>query len=163
MSFSAASAFRFQLGETRSFGTSDVARFLRRAWDGTIARLHVSNALGNPSLLDELYQLAEECSAIGWDGYDAVAISRDTVRVARDFIMAIPSNMKFPAIAAEPDGHVTLEWYASPKRVLSVSVSPQALIHYAALLGSASQNGTEPFLGEFPESILELVKRVTQE
>jgi hypothetical protein len=43
---------------------------------------------------------------------------------------------------------------------LSVSVSPDGELHYAALLGLSKAYGTEPFFGEAPRPILDLIFRV---
>ena len=66
-----------------------------------------------------------------------------------------------PSIGAEPDGQITVEWYRSPQRTLSVSISPDGELHYAALLGSAKTCGTEPFTGAVPNVVADLIHRVT--
>jgi hypothetical protein len=42
-----------------------------------------------------------------------------------------------------------------------VSISPDGELHYAALLGSAKTSGTEPFVGDVPKVICDLIARVT--
>jgi len=49
-------------------------------------------------------------------------------------------------VGAESDGHITFEWYTSPRHILSISVSPDGKLHYAALIGSRKAYGTEDFL-----------------
>ena len=65
-----------------------------------------------------------------------------------------------PSVGAEPDGHITFEWHRGPERTLSVSVSPDAELHFAARIGSARDYGTRPFFGEVPHRIFELIQRV---
>jgi hypothetical protein len=66
-----------------------------------------------------------------------------------------------PTVGAEADGHLALDWYASPSRVVSVSISPEGDVHYAALLGGAGRrSGTEAFLGDVPSDLLELIRRI---
>jgi hypothetical protein len=76
------------------------------------------------------------------------------------FIEALPLSMPKPSAGAEPDGHLTLEWYQSPRRVASVSISPDGDLHYAALIGSARAFGTERFLGDVPRVVLDVIHRV---
>jgi hypothetical protein len=69
-----------------------------------------------------------------------------------------------PSVGAEPDGHLTLEWYQSPKRVLSVSVGPAGELNYAALLGETSRRtGTEIFQNRVPADLLQLIHQVFAE
>ncbi|MFH0937823.1 MAG: hypothetical protein V1899_00835 [Planctomycetota bacterium] len=69
-------------------------------------------------------------------------------------------HVPMPSVGAEPDGHVTLEWHHSSRRTLSVSVSPDGELHYAALFGASKVYGTEPFFGNVPKSILDLISQV---
>ena len=79
---------------------------------------------------------------------------------ARGVFEALPLGTPPPTVGAETDGHLTLEWYRSTNRVLSVSVSPEGLIYYAALLGTSKRSGTEPFRGEIPEDIMRITHRL---
>lgn len=63
-------------------------------------------------------------------------------------------------MGAEPDGHITLEWHRATNRLLSVSVSPEAMLYWAALVGEEDPRGTCPFNGEVPETILYWIGRV---
>ena len=65
-----------------------------------------------------------------------------------------------PSIGAEPDGQITMDWGRSKRRRLSVSVSADGDLHYAALLGPGKTCGTEPFFGEIPGTILNLIRQV---
>jgi len=111
-------------------------------------------------VLDELDALTKECSSPNWDGYGAVPVQSQTIKDAKRFVEALPLGTPTPSAGAEPDGHVTLEWYHSSRRTLSVSVSPDGELHYAALLGASKAWGTEPFFGDVPSSILLLISRV---
>ena len=55
---------------------------------------------------------------------------------------------------------ITFEWHRGPERTLSVSVSPDAQLHFAARIRSARDYGTRPFFGEIPHRIFELIQRV---
>jgi hypothetical protein len=112
-------------------------------------------------IVEELSRVAKQCTSANWDGYGAAPITEETCSRARSFLDALPSELRDPAVGAEPDGQLTFEWYESPNRTLSVSVSPNGELHYAALLGAASAYGTEPFHTDAPRNILDLIRRVT--
>jgi hypothetical protein len=102
----------------------------------------------------------EQCREQNWDGYGAASVEDETYRQAYRFIESLPWGMPVPTVGAEPDGHVTLEWHRSPRRTLSVSISPDGDLHYAALLGISKAYGSEPFFDEAPAAILNLIQRV---
>ena len=81
---------------------------------------------------------------------------------AAHFMRKLPHGIHRPALGAEPDGHVTFEWHVTPERTLSVSVIPEGELHYSALISLCRRAGTEPFLGQCPDVIIELVQRVLQ-
>lgn len=104
---------------------------------------------------------AETCAKSGWDGHGAEAVSLDAYRCAYRLVESLPPGFPMPGVGAEPDGHLTLEWYRSPSRVLSVSVSPAGELNYAALLGDASRRtGSEIFSGEPPADLLHLIRQL---
>ena len=124
-------------------------------------RLRETETFGlNSGLRGELEDVWGDCQQPNWDGYQALPVARDTLRNAYLLLEMWPQNLPAPTIAAEADGHLTLEWYQSPTRVLSVSVSPEGDLHYAALLGPRRSYGTEIFSGRWPSRILELAKEV---
>lgn len=65
------------------------------------------------------------------------------------------------SIGQEPDGHLTLEWYLDVNWILSVSVSPEGVLYYAARFDNEVISGAEKYIEEIPESILRLIKKVT--
>lgn len=116
---------------------------------------------GRRGVQSELANQLEECSVPGWDGYGAEAININAYRYAYLFVESLPSGFPMPSVGAEADGHLTLEWYRNPSWVISVSISSQGDLHYAALLGmSIRRNGTELFLGEVPAELIQLIRRV---
>jgi hypothetical protein len=143
-------------------GASDAARVVAEQLKQGVRRLLGSNSLGLAPrrTLEQLLALADDCIAPNWDGYDASPVLPETVRAASCLLEALPIGTPMPIVGAEPDGHVTFEWYRSPRRTLSVSISPEGEIHYAALLGSSKAYGTEPFFGETPQVVLQLIHRV---
>jgi hypothetical protein len=109
---------------------------------------------------DELNFISEKCREANWDGYQAEPVSEDTYQLAGQLLKALPLGSSMPVIGAEADGHLTMEWFRSPRRTLSVSISPAGELHYAALMGASKAYGTEPFFGEVPEAIMNLINRI---
>ena len=119
-----------------------------------------SVTLGKQSAYNELFTFWQECQLPDWDGYNAFAVQEKTLFNARWFIESLPLGISLPSIGAEPDGHLTLEWYSNPRCLLSVSISPEGMLYYAALLGGRDERGSEHFWTDVPQSILELIKEV---
>ncbi len=109
---------------------------------------------------DELAEISNACRTADWDAHGAVPLATDAVRHARRFIEALPVGYAPPSVGAEPDGHVTLEWYRDTNWLLSVSVSPEGILYYAALLGEEDPRGSCRFNGAIPETILYWIRRV---
>lgn len=119
-----------------------------------------SAGLSKQPAYDELAEMASAYRTADWDAHGAAPVTADTVRHARRFIEALPAGYALPSVGAEPDGHVTLEWYRATDWLLSVSVSPEGVLYYAALLGSEDPRGSCPFDGHVPETILYWIRRV---
>ncbi|MCL1490857.1 MAG: hypothetical protein M1G31_08900 [Pseudanabaena sp. Salubria-1] len=119
-----------------------------------------SVVLGKQSAYNELSTFWQECKFPNWDGYSAFAVQEETVIKTYRFIEALPLGYPLPSVGAEPDGHLTLEWYSNPRCLLSVSISPEGMLYYAALLGGRDERGSEHFWTDVPQSILELIKEV---
>jgi hypothetical protein len=143
-----------------SSGMSPEASYLEQQMQKPWQAFQKSETFGLGGLVEELANLAAECSVPGWDGQGASPVAADTIDETARVLHSLPLGVARPTIGVEPDGHITLEWYSAPRQVLSVSVSPEAELHYSALLGSSRRFGTEPFLGQLPSSILELVGMV---
>lgn len=152
----------FSFGSEPTVGSSGVARFVAQKFAQGWGRLRDSNSLGAGfgAASEELHSVAEECGLPNWDGYGAAPVVQETVGQAYRFLTALPLGTPAPSVGAEPDGHIAFEWYRSPRRTLSVSISPEGDLHYAALLGLRKTHGTEPFFGEVPQDILDLIRRV---
>lgn len=144
-------------------GSSKAAEYVAQEALQDRERLYESSALGTVmnSVTHQLCELAEARSSDNWDGYGAEAIDQNTFRQAYIFAEALPPGITVPHVGAEPDGCICFEWYKSPRRTLSVSVTPDADLHYAALLGTSRAYGSEVFLGSIPGRILELAQSVS--
>ncbi len=153
-------AFLFGAQPTRA--SSETARFIGQQSEYGRRRLQESYALGlvAKGVFEDLCRIMEQSGIANWDGYGAVPVTQETFNHVVRFLNALPLGTAAPSIGAEPDGQVTLEWYRSPRHLLSVSVTPHGELHYAALLGLRSIYGTEPFFGEVPIILLDIVHRV---
>jgi hypothetical protein len=156
------SAFLCSWRFSRSPATSAEAGQIASAFQDSCRHLCASQSFGasHRASLEELSSVAEECKKPNWDGQGAAAISSETYLLAYKFIEALPIGIPVFSISAEPDGHLTFEWFRSSRRLLSVSIGPQGELHYAASLGLRKRYGTEPFFGEVPGVVLELVSEV---
>lgn len=143
------------LAENSLLPAERIDRFARRSREQQ--RILV---LGHAEAFDELFAVWEECRHSSWDGYGALPVVPETLRQAYLLIESLPLGFPRPSIGAEPDGQLTLEWHHSPRRTLSVSVTPDGYLHYAGLFGPNHANGTAAFFGELPDEIMALVKRV---
>jgi hypothetical protein len=112
------------------------------------------------AVVGELAEVAKECGLPNWDGQGAAPVSQDTYDNARRFVEALPECYPLPSVGVEPDGHLTLEWYRDPRWTLSLSLSPDAGLYYAALFATNYVRGRELFTGKVPEIVLSLIRRV---
>lgn len=143
-------------------GASDVARYLEQQAEDGWRHLQDSHFLGmaGKGIFEELMEVAEESGAENWDGYGGAPVLAETCRTAYSFLDALPLGTPAPSVAAEADGNLSFEWYLNPDWVLSVSIGPDGMLYYAAILGSGKRSGTEPFFGEVPQDVLRLIDRV---
>jgi len=94
--------------------------------------------MANRGAFEELFKTFEECRQPNWDGYGAQPVSAETYHLAYEFLTALPLGTPIPSIGAEPDSHITVERYRSPRQTLSVSVSPEGT--YTLQLSRVSQD-----------------------
>lgn len=85
-------------------------------------------------MVDEAFEISFECSEQGWDGYDAIPLSRDSFSNASRFIYLLPEWAIQPDIIPSPDGWISFEWRSKNNRIFSVTPENEILI-YAASLG----------------------------
>jgi hypothetical protein len=109
---------------------------------------------------DELVTVWQECNVPNWDGYNALPVLPETFANTWRFICALPWDYPLPSVGVEADGHLTLEWYRHSRWILSVSVSPEGDLHYAALFGNSDIRGSEPFVEGISKRLLDLIQDV---
>ena len=163
MTLATADSTHLSYGTAPTRGASDEACFIARQSEEGRRRLQEAHSLGLGAdrALEELFMVARECRSPNWDGYAAAPIAPEAFTLAWRFLGSLPLGLPAPSVGAESDGHVTFEWYRSPRRTLSVSISAEGDLHYAALLGPTKVYGTEPFLGEIPARIFDLIRQVS--
>jgi hypothetical protein len=109
---------------------------------------------------DELFQIWQDSCTPNWDGNGALGVESLTYIHARDFLDSLPLSCPLPSIGVEPDGHLTFEWYRHTRWILSVSISPERTVYYAALFGNNEHKGVEKFFDQIPQMILGLIEQV---
>jgi hypothetical protein len=145
----------------QSQGESQVAQYVQGRLVEYNRFQHKSTAMGAEQVIrEELADVWEECSEDNWDGYDALPVSRESFLYAQRFLLSLSLGSRRPSVSATPNGDVTLEWYSSPRRSLTIAITSDGELHYAALLGPGHTCGKEPFFGEAPKTILDLISRV---
>jgi hypothetical protein len=143
-------------------GWSGEAIYVSQQSEQARKRLRDTYAIGwgGNDVFSDLEDVVKDCSLPGWDGYSAEPIAPETHDLASEFLKALPIGTPVPTVSADPDGQITFEWYKSPRRTVSVSVSPDGDLHFASLVGSKSLFGIVPFYGQAPNDVLELVHRL---
>jgi hypothetical protein len=142
---------------TGTTGFSKEADFIKKENKNNLSQLHKSFALGLGGVFIELDNVQNECSVENWDGYGALPINKTSANNTEELLNALPIGLTAPSIGAEPDGTITVGWYNSPQKALSISISPENDLHYAAIIGLRRIYGTEPFFGTLPRAIHELI------
>jgi hypothetical protein len=120
-----------------------------------------SSVVAHRSTHDELNALAIECRDANWDGHDALPVTPRHVQGARQVIDRIPADLPSPTVGADPDGQITLEWYANPQRLVSVSVDPKGWLHFAGMQDAIPFSGClrdDPDL--FPAELVQRIRAV---
>lgn len=118
--------------------------------------LRQTSSFGLQSPQNELRELCEECAQPGWDGYGAQPVSRQSVIAAGKLLNSLPYRFPLPTIGIQPDGLITMEWYHTPRRTLSVCVGSDGRLHYACLNGTETQYGSMDYFDLIPEKLLQL-------
>lgn len=104
-------------------------------------------------LKDQVREVSNRCSQVGWDGYNANPISRASMFWALKLIDQLPENVQEPQIVPEPDGEIALEWNSGKDMLFSLTASGSKLI-YGGIMGSNHKlYGQEQFFNELPQTI----------
>lgn len=147
-------------GSASDTGTYVVER-TKAVWD--LLQRSFALGLSRPEAYADLERIYRECQVQGWDGDEAAPVSVTTFARGLCFLDALPLGCEAPGISADPDGHISFEWYRSPDQTLTVSLDSNGILHYAALLGPRKIHGSEPLVGRIPTFILSLIRDVISE
>ena len=142
---------------------SETAGFVAQQREISFDILQESNALGFTAkgTFQQLYEVFKECSSGGWDGDKAKPISVEVLQDAIKFLYSFPLGIDAPEVGAEPDGAITLEWYRSPNKVVSISINPDGWVYWAALIGISRQHGVDYALMGVSDILLKIISQVT--
>jgi hypothetical protein len=148
---------------TISESSSDTASFVAQKIEKSHDMLQESNVLGFAAkgTFQQLDEVFEECYSDGWDGEQAKPISEEVLRCAERFLRSFPLGMEAPEVGAEPDGAITLEWYRSPNKVISISINPDGWVYWAALIGASRRHGADYSLMGISDDLLRTILQVT--
>lgn len=144
--------------------TNNGAGFVAQARERIFDILQMSNALGfvAKGTFQQLDETFEECSSVGWDGERAKPISEEVLQCTKAFLNTFPLGIEAPEVGAEPDGAITLEWYRSPNRVISMSINPGGSLYYAAIIGATRRHGMDFASFDVSDDLLGLISEVTR-
>lgn len=150
---------------TMSASASETAVFVAQQRRNSLELLQESNALGfvAKGAFQQLDEVFKECSTAGWDGEEAKPISGEVLGYAKIFLNSFPLGIEAPEISAEPDGAITLEWYRSPSRVLSISINPDGWIYYAAIIGASRRHGADFSLIGISDDLVNLISQIIKD
>ena len=141
----------------------ETAGFVAEKMENSRELLQESNALGFAAkgTFQQLYEVFEECSSEGWDGERAKPISEETLQSAKTFLKSFSLGIEAPDVGAEPDGAITLEWYRSPNKLISISINPDGWAYWAALIGTRKRHGADYAMGGISDDLLKIILQVT--
>lgn len=124
--------------------------------------LLTSFSIGKPKCdaLESLYETFEESCKPDWDGYSASAVTYEAYMKAKQFLDRFPTSLPAPEVSVDPDGEVSFEWYASARRVFSVSIGTNDEVTYAGIFGASKTHGVEVFHDEIPRIVFDNIRRV---
>jgi hypothetical protein len=103
----------------------------------------------------EIDRVAAEASHYNWDGYHAEAVLPETVKIAKEFYMAISSYCDeiVPEVGADPGGLIAFDWLFIQKSALysmSIGIVSNRNIVYCVSFDNENFYGTEKFDGGCP-------------
>lgn len=97
----------------------------------------------------------------GWDGYDALPISKGAYLEACRFIQLLPGDIALPEFSADPRGAISFEWYRGPGWLFTLTAKGTGIVVYAGLMGEDNRAyGTQKFCDSIPKVILQHIRRV---
>lgn len=94
-----------------------------------------------------------------WDGEGASRISKKTLTQAQRFIGFFPAYLPLPEVAAEPDGHISFDWFIDSNFLLSISIDSKGNLYYAGRFGEVKFHNKNKLDQEIPAKIMGHIER----
>ncbi len=141
-------------------GASDAALLIEQMRNQILERCNDSVTLSRSDAIESIFEAWQSTDESWKVNDDEVAVTEEVKDTAIRFIQNLPLAFPQPEVSSEPDGHINLEWYRSPRRVFSVSIAPNNRLHWAALIGTESPRGSVRYIERIPEIILDQIARV---
>lgn len=142
---------------------SSEAMVVRQAVGKVASAAERSHALfgAKAKAISQIWALAHECSAPGWDGDSANPLTPRAAGLAVQFIRALPDKYALPEFAPEPDGSIALDWIHSRNRLFSLSIGASNRLAYAWLDGADKGHAVARFdESSIPSRILEGISAI---
>ena len=152
-------AMTMALPSSISGSLGNLGKLLDKSIWASYELLGKSTALGLSGIEDQILEVAEECSFVGWDGGKAQPVSHIVLTNAIKFMQSLPVGIKAPDVCAGPDGSISFEWYRAPMRDVSINISPDNNVYFAAILGTIQRDGKESGK-EITDDMLSLIQKV---
>lgn len=147
-----------QTGASETAG--QLTAVIRKALDHF--RAPVTSTPPATTLEDEIINLYYERCEDNWDDQGAIALNPEALIECLGFLELYPSDLPLPEPVPEPDGAIALEWYVSPSRIFTISLTGEQRIAFAGKLGNGNRiHGIEEFNGELSPFILESIRRIS--
>ena len=103
------------------------------------------------SILEDLDSIAEHASKPGWDGEGGDSVAPATIQIARCMSSYLADLFQDrPDVSASPDGSVDFDWTFENDSMLTVGITSEHDIVFAATFGDSGTRGREPWKGSLP-------------
>lgn len=153
------------ISPARSSGRSDSAdklvEFRERIRQHLLDSISVRSSA--ETALDQLNEVRDEASCLGWDGYGAKPINLASYWKARTFLETMPTTSPFPEVSVATDGDVSLDWFFGSRQALTLSIAGDGRVTFAWVNGHRTYRGTDWFDEGIPASIADAVSQLARQ
>ena len=125
------------------------------------ALILATNKINDSTLQKGFLEIIDKASEPDWDGYGALSMDYGSLRFALAFLWLLPNHYPLPEIDMDNKGRISLEWFSTKSKRLSVSVTGTGKLIYAFLAGANSGSGEEYIGSNVPNTILGIIRRIT--
>ena len=99
-------------------------------------------------LKTQIQDLLAVAGSDNWDGEAALAVKEETVKAALDLADKLPDGIVDPDVAATPHGEIDFDWVAGRNAMLTLSMSSDGILAWAALFDDFTSRGSTRWTGE---------------